>query len=90
MRSASVGSRVLGGRRPSTSTANSSPPKRATVSLGAHRGAQPLGDRDEQLVAGAVAERVVDLLEAVEVEEEHGHAAASARRRRERVLRAGP
>ena len=37
----------------------------------AHRGAQPVGHRHEQAVAGRVAEAVVDHLEAVEVEEQH-------------------
>ena len=35
-------------------------------------GAEPLGDGDQQLVAGAVAQAVVDGLEVVEVEEQHG------------------
>ena len=39
---------------------------------GAHRRPQPARDPDEELVAGYVAEAVVDDLEAVEVEEEHG------------------
>ena len=39
---------------------------------GAQRVAQPLGDDDQQLVAGGVPERVVDDLELVEVDEEHG------------------
>ena len=38
--------------------------------VGPHDGAQPLGEADEQLVAGPVAEAVVDDLEPVEVEEE--------------------
>ena len=62
----------------SISTANSSPPKRATVSPGRTEAAQPLGHLDQQLVAGGVAEAVVDLLEAVEVEEQHRPTAASA------------
>ena len=37
----------------------------------ADRGAQPVGDGDEQPVAGGVAEAVVDHLEVVEVEEQH-------------------
>ena len=45
---------------------------------------QPLGDLDEQEVARRVAEEVVDLLEAVEVEEEDGDAVAA--RGLERVL----
>ena len=39
---------------------------------------QPPGDLHQQAVAGAVAEGVVDELEAVEVEEEHGEVAAAA------------
>ena len=35
------------------------------------RGPQPLGDLDQQRVAVVVAERVVDLLEAVEVDQQH-------------------
>ena len=38
----------------------------------AHDRAQPLGDRDEQEVAARMAERVVDLLELVEIDEVHG------------------
>ena len=53
----------------SKSSANSSPPKRATVSSGPHAGRQALGHAGEQHVAGRVAERVVDRLEVVEVEE---------------------
>ena len=37
---------------------------------------EPPADRDQELVAGHVAEAVVDDLEAVEVEEEHGEAVA--------------
>ena len=48
---------------------------------GAHGGAQPVGHLDEQLVAGGVAERVVDDLEVVEVEEEAGQAAGAGRNR---------
>ena len=40
---------------------------------GPHAGVQALGHLDEQPVAGGVAEAVVDLLEAVQVEEQHGH-----------------
>ena len=42
--------------------------------------AQPLGDAAEQAIAGAVAERVVDDLEVVEVDEQHGDAPAGAQR----------
>ena len=38
----------------------------------AHEAADPLGDRDEERVAGGVAEGVVDDLEVVEVDEEDG------------------
>ena len=56
----------------SVRTANSSPPSRATRSPSRTEPRDPLGDRDEQGVAGGVAERVVDDLEVVEVEEEDG------------------
>ena len=46
----------------------------------AQRVAQPLGDRQDQLVAGRMAEAVVDDLEAVEVEEQHRDMAAGATR----------
>ncbi len=55
-------------RRLGSSTANSSPPSRATVSLVAQRLAQRAADLAQQQVAAVVAERVVDLLEAVEVD----------------------
>ena len=45
---------------------------------GADRAAQPGGDLPQQLVAGRVAERVVDLLEAVEVAEEDAEVGAVA------------
>ena len=40
---------------------------------GPHAGVQALGHLDEQPVPGGVAEAVVDLLEAVQVEEQHRH-----------------
>ena len=40
--------------------------------LGPQARAQARGDRDQQLVAGGVAEAVVDRLEVVEVDEQHG------------------
>ena len=46
----------------------------------AHGAAQPVGDRAQQLVAAGMAERVVDLLELVEVDEVHGARAVGARR----------
>ena len=46
---------------------------------GADRGADPLGDGAQQPVAGGMAQRVVDVLEAVEVEQQHrDHAALAA------------
>ena len=54
---------------------NSSPPRRATVSFGRSACLEPARDGLQQLVAGVVAERVVDDLEAVEVEEQHRGAA---------------
>ena len=62
----------------STSTTNSSPPRRPIVSPSRSVAEQPGGDRLQQLVAGLVAERVVDLLEAVEVDEERGGLGAAA------------
>ena len=58
--------------RSSHSTVNSSPPNRATVSPGRTARAQARPSCDQQLVAGVVAEAVVDDLEPVEVEEQHG------------------
>jgi hypothetical protein len=43
-------------------TVNSSPPMRKTVSLGAGVGPQDLGEGAQGVVAGGVAERVVDRL----------------------------
>ena len=47
---------------------------------------QAPGELGEQLVAALVAERVVDDLEAIDVEHEHGDGAAVARGERERVV----
>ena len=69
----------------SSSTANSSPPKRAAVSLGRMLVVEPLGDLDQHLVAGGVAEAVVDRLEVVEVEEDHRQPALLAPRASDRV-----
>ena len=70
---------------PARNTTNSSPPKRATVSVGRTMRAQPVGDRGQQPVADRMAERVVDLLELVEIDEQHG-AAVERARRAQRVL----
>ena len=58
---------------------NSSPARRASSGrgralpreLGVDDDAQPVGDHDQQLVAAGMAEAVVDVLEAVEVDEQH-------------------
>ena len=50
----------------------------------AHGGRHALGRLDEHEVAGAVAERVVDDLEPVEVADEHADAAVGAGRQRQR------
>ncbi len=55
---------------------------------GAGAGAEPLGGQHQQLVALAVAEAVVDLLEVVEVEEEHGDRVPLPLRELERVIHA--
>jgi hypothetical protein len=59
---------------PSSSIRNSSPPTRAIVSAERDRPAQALADLAQHRVAAAVAERVVDRLEAVEVDEQHREA----------------
>ena len=48
--------------------ANSSPPRRAMTSVSRRRSRSAVGDAHDQLVAHRVAERVVDVLEVVEVE----------------------
>ena len=49
-------------------TANSSPPSRQTIVVGAHARAQRVGEHAQELVADAVAVDVVDALEVVDVE----------------------
>ena len=56
--------------QPGSSTANSSPPSRASVSVAAQRVEHARADLLEQEVAGLMAERVVELLEAVEIGDE--------------------
>ena len=58
--------------------ANSSPPKRASVSVARRSSFEPARDLLDQLVAGRMAVGVVDVLEAVEVEEHHREPAAGA------------
>ena len=54
-------------------TANSSPSKRPQNARGRQHVLDARGKRDQQIVAGAMAERVVDVLEAVEIEERQRH-----------------
>ena len=79
---------VSGPAWPCRSSTNSSPPRRATVSVSAHRRRQALGHDLEQAVADIVAQGVVDVLEAIEVDEHHGEPRAVARRRVDRLLQA--
>ena len=67
-------------------TANSSPPKRATVSDAADLSHQPLRHRLEQAVADRVTQRVVHVLEIIEIEIEDGNAAVAPPRVGYRVL----
>ena len=50
--------------------ANSSPPRRAIVSVGTGHGTQALGGGLDHGVAGRMAMDVVDVLEAVEVDDQ--------------------
>jgi len=52
---------------------NSSPPKRAAVSLGTHGLEEALGDRSQYPVSGVMPEAVVYELEVVQVHEQDGH-----------------
>ncbi len=70
----------------STSTANSSPPSRASVSDGRTCWLIRSATRRDELVAGRVAERVVDHLEVVEVDQQQRHSAAAALVAGHRVL----
>ncbi len=63
---------------PGSSSANSSPPRRATRPALADRVLQARAELGEQAVAGVVAERVVEVLEAVEVDHRHGEPAVAA------------
>ena len=64
----------------STRTANSSPPRRAAESCGRSEAAQPFGHRNQHDVAGGMAQRVVDLLEAVQVQKQYAAALVAASR----------
>ena len=75
-----LGRRRAGGRR--SRSRNSSPPRRASSARARPRhAAQAPGDPPQQPVAGAVAERVVDELEVVEVDEQQRDRAVRARAR---------
>ena len=52
-------------------TANSSPPKRATRSFSPHGISQAIGNLYQQCIARRVSERIVDILEFIQVEEQH-------------------
>jgi hypothetical protein len=54
-----------------SATRNSSPPQAARHVPGPGRPAEPLGQGQQHLVAGGVAAGVVDLLEAVDVTQQH-------------------
>ena len=58
--------------------ANSSPPKRATVSIGRMQSCSACGDVLEHQVAGRVAVGVVDALEVVDVDHQHQRRLAGA------------
>ena len=67
-------------------TANSSPPRRVAVSQAADAAVQAPRDLLQHRVALGVAERVVDVLEVVEVEEDHRERRAAAPAARQRLL----
>ena len=64
---------------------NSSPPRRAAVSSSRRQFVSRSATAGQQQVADRVAERVVDVLEAVEIEEQHGELAAPAVRAGDRL-----
>ena len=70
---------------PTRNTTNSSPPKRATVSVARTMRRSRSATEVSSAVADRMAERIVDLLELVEIDEQHG-AAVERARRAQRVL----
>ena len=68
-----------------SSTTNSSPPCRLTVSEARTHSTRRSRDRLQQPVADRVPERVVDVLEAVEVQEQHRDLVLVARGQRDRL-----
>ena len=75
-----------GRRRAGSSTPNSSPPRRATVSRSPSELLEAVRDLLQQAVARVVAERVVDLLEVVEVDQHHGRGDVRAAAGGDRLL----
>ena len=65
--------------RARTRMANSSPPRRAMHSASAHRVLQAGAHFAQHVIAHAVTERVVDVLEAVQVHHEDGEPSLSVR-----------
>ena len=69
-----------------STTSNSSPPRRPTCPCSPITSRQPQRDQPQQRVAGRVAERIVDRLEAVEVEQEHRAAVLPPDRADQRIV----
>ena len=63
---------------PVTTTANSSPPSRATRSDSRTQSSKRLAQSTEHLIAGPVAQTVVDFLEAIEIDAKHRGLLAAA------------
>ena len=74
---------ITSGVTSSHTTTNSSPPNRATVSPARIGCTDAFRGNSQQIVAGAMAEGVVDHLELVDVQEHHAEAAAAPRRARQ-------
>lgn len=77
-------------RTSSQTTTNSSPPTRATVSPARRRPREALRGVAQELVAGGVAEAVVDDLEAIEVDQDHAGAVVGSHRSIQRTGDAVP
>ena len=75
-------------RDPDRTTANSSPPSRAQVSISRMHAVIRLATAIEQIVAGEVAERIVDVLEVVEIDQQQGHRLRASARLGDGVLQA--
>ena len=71
-RLASAAASVACSSLPTWTMANSSPPSRATVSPSRTHSLQAPRHRLQQVVADRMTERVVDVLEVVEIEAQHG------------------